>query len=254
MAVNVREADRDQLWLMPPSVADWLPEGHLAWFVLDTVKELDLSGFYASYRADGRGGATYDPEAMVAVLLYAYCTGERSSRRIERHLAEDVAYRALAANQHPDHATLARFRRRHQDAIAELFVQVLSLCAGAGLLDTGIVAIDGTKMKADASYFANRTRAQLLDEILAEAEATDPEADERFGEARGDELRPEWATRSGRRERIRQALRQLEGQAPPDYEAKMAARTAKEAALRRPLWVRLPSPTAHPTHQPPAAA
>src|SRR5260370_6690277 len=243
MAVNVREADRDQLWLMPPSVADWLPEGHLAWFVLDTVKELDLSGFYASYRADGRGGATYDPEAMVAVLLYAYCTGERSSRRIERHLAEDVAYRALAANQHPDHATLARFRRRHQEAIAELFVQVLGLCAGAGLLDTGIVAIDGTKMEADASYFANRTRAQLVDEILAEAEATDACEDERFGEARGDELRPEWATRSGRRERIRQALRQTEGQAPRDYEAKMAAPAAKTAALGRPPGGRMPNPT-----------
>jgi len=254
MAVNVREADRDQLWLMPPSVADWLPEGHLAWFVLDTVKELDLSGFYASYRADGRGGATYDPEAMLAVLIYAYCTGERSSRRIERHLAEDVAYRALAANQHPDHATLARFRRRHEDAIAELFVQVLSLCSAAGLLDTGIVAIDGTKMEADASYFANRTRAQLVAEILRQAEQTDAEEDERFGEARGDELRPEWATRSGRRERIRQALRQLEGQAPRDYEAKMAARAAKEAALGRPLGGRMPSPSAKRSKRRPNAA
>lgn len=96
---------------MPPSVADWLPEGHLAWFVLDVVAELDLSGFTGDYRADGRGGAVYDPSAMLAVLLYAYCTGERSSRRIERRLVEDVAFRVLAANQHPDHATLARFRR-----------------------------------------------------------------------------------------------------------------------------------------------
>src|SRR5260370_8065689 len=107
MAVNVREADRDQLWLMPPSVADWLPEGHLAWFVLDTVKELDLSGFYASYRADGRGGATHDPQAMVAVLIYAYCPGERSSRRLQRHLPEDLPHPALSPHPPPPHPTSA---------------------------------------------------------------------------------------------------------------------------------------------------
>ena len=250
MAVNVREADRDQLLLMPPSVADWLPEGHLAWFVLDTVKELDLSGFYASYRADGRGGATYEPEAMLAVLLYAYCTGERSSRRVEARLTEDVAYRALAANQHPDHATLARFRRRHERAIAELFVQVLHLCSDAGLIDTGIIAVDGTKMEADASYFANRTKAQLVDEILRQAEETDAEEDERFGERRGDELPEQWATRSGRRERIRQALRQIEDQAPRDYETKMAARAAKEAELGRKLGGRKLSPTSQRSKRP----
>ncbi len=235
MAVNVREADRDQLLLMPPSVADWLPEGHLAWFVLDTVKELDLSGFLASYRSDGRGGATYDPEAMLAVLVYAYCCGERSSRRIERRLAEDVAYRVLAANQQPDHATLARFRRRHKGAIARLFVQVLHLCSEAGLIDSGLVAIDGTKMEADASYFANRTKAQIVEEILRQAEETDAEEDERFGERRGDELPDEWASRSGRRERIRKAIRQIEGRAPRDYETKMAARMVKEAELGRKL-------------------
>ena len=97
--VNVRRADRDQVFLLPPSVRDWLPEDHLAWFVIDVVDELDLSAFYGSYRADGRGGAVYDPAVMLAVLLYAYCTGERSSRRIERRLVEDVAYRVLAANQ-----------------------------------------------------------------------------------------------------------------------------------------------------------
>ncbi len=253
MAVNVREADRDQLLLMPPSVADWLPEGHLAWFVLDTVKELDLSGFYASYRADGRGGAIYDPEAMLAVLLCAYCTGERSSRRIERRLVQDVAYRVLAANQQPDHATLARFRRRHEGAIAELFVQVLHLCVESGLVDAGLIAVDGTKMEADASYFANRTKAQLVCEILRQAEETDTEEDERFGERRGDELPDEWASRSGRRERIRKALRQIEGQAPRDYETKMAARTAKEAELGRKLGGRKLSPTSQRSKRPNAA-
>ena len=178
MAVNVRGGDREQLYLMPPSVTDWLPEDHLAWFVLDVVAELDLAAFYAEYRVDGRGGAVYDPAMMLGVLLYAYCTGERSSRRIERRLVEDVAYRVLAANQRPDHATLARFRRRHQDAIAGLFGQVLGLCVKAGLVDAGVVAIDGTKIAANASFFANRTREQLAAEILAEAEATDAAEDE----------------------------------------------------------------------------
>src|SRR3954447_7433750 len=109
MSVNLRARDREQLYLMPPSVRDWLPDGHLAFFVLDVVAELDLSRFYGSYRDDGRGGAVYDPEMMLGVLFYAYATGERSSRCIERRLNDDVAYRVLAANQRPDHATLARF-------------------------------------------------------------------------------------------------------------------------------------------------
>jgi transposase len=117
MAVNVREADREQLFLMPPSVAEWLPEGHLAWFILDVVKELDLSGFYATYRADGKGGAVYDPEAMLAVLLYAYCSGERSSRRVEQRCVEDVAYRVLVANQHPDQRFMGRARRHSMPVV-----------------------------------------------------------------------------------------------------------------------------------------
>ena len=115
--------------LMPPSVADWLPEDYLAWFVLAVVAELDLTGFLAGYRADGRGGAAYDPAMMLAVLIYAYCTGERSSRRFERRLVEDVAFRVVAANQQPDHATIARFPATHESAIASLFGQVLAVCA-----------------------------------------------------------------------------------------------------------------------------
>ena len=178
---------------MPPSVTDWLPEDHLVWFVLDVVVELDLAAFYAEFRVDGRGGAVYDPAMMLGVLVYAYCTGERSSRRIERRLVDDVAYRVLAANQRPDHATLARFRRRHQAAIAGLFGQVLALCVKAGLVDTGLVAIDGTKLGADASFFANRNREQLAEEILAEAEAVDAAEDNLFGDRRGDELPAEWS-------------------------------------------------------------
>ena len=244
MPVNVRDADRDQLYLLPPSVSEWLPEGHLVFFVLDVVAELDLGGFYASYRDDGRGGAVYDPALMLGVLFYAYCTGERSSRRIERRLVEDVAYRVLAANQVPDHATLARFRSRHQDAIAGLFVQVLGLCMEGGLVDAGLVAIDGTKMKADASFFANRTKEQLAVEVLADAERIDAEEDARLGDRRGDELPERWARRGGRRARIREALEQLDRQAARDYETRMAERAAKEAALGHKL--RGPQPTATP--------
>jgi transposase len=145
VAYNFVAADREQLMLMPPSVADWLPDDHVAWFVLDVVAELDLSAFHAGYRLDGRGGAAYDPQMMLAVLIYAYCTGERSSRRIERRLVEDVAFRVVAANLQPDHATIARFRAQHQDAIARLFGQVLAVCARVGVLRPGLVAIDGTK-------------------------------------------------------------------------------------------------------------
>lgn len=245
MAVNVRSADLDQLLLMPPSVRDWLPDGHLAFFVIDVVAELDVAPFLNAYRVDGRGGAVYDPSMMLSVLLYAYCTGERSSRRIERRLIEDVAYRVLAANQRPDHATLARFRRRHQDAIADLFGQVLGLCVKAGLVDAGVVAIDGTKIAANASFFANRNREdleKLAAEVLDEAEQTDAAEDELFGDRRGDELPAEWAGGRDRRERIRAALDELDSQKASDFETRMAERAEKEAASGRPL--RGPKPKA----------
>jgi transposase len=241
MAMNVREVERDQLFLMPPSVADWLPEGHLAWFVLDVVDELDLHGFYASHREDGRGGASYAPALMLAVLVYAYCTGERSSRRIERRLVEDVAYRVLAANQVPDHATVARFRRRHEDAIAELFTQVLGLCVTAGIVDAGLVAIDGTKISANASQGANRSRRQIVEEILADAEQVDAREDQIFGTQRGDELPQQWSDRRDRRSRIAEALRQLNEQ-EGDYEARLAAREKQVLAGGRPLRGRAPEP------------
>lgn len=231
VAVNVRCGDLDQLLLMPPSVRDWLPEDHLAFFVLDVVAELDLAAFLKAHRNDGRGGAAYDPAMMLSVLLYAYCTGQRSSRRIERRLVEDVAYRVLAVNQRPDHATLARFRRRHQDAIAGLFAQVLALCVQAGMVDTGVVAIDGTKITANASFFANRRREdlqKLAAEILGEAEQTDKAEDELLGDRSGGELAPQWAGGRDRRARIRTALAELETQTAHDYDTRMAQRKAKE--------------------------
>lgn len=229
---------------MPPSLADWLPADHLAWFVLDVVAECDLGAFVAAYRADGRGGAAYDPSMMVALLVYAYCVGERSSRVIERRCTEDVAFRVIAANQVPDHATVARFRATHQDALADLFGQVLRLCARAGLIRAGLVAIDGTRMEANASRGANRTAEQLAQEILEDAANVDAQEDERFGEARGDELPPELSG-SGRRARIRALLDELEADAQQrSYEGQMARRAEIEAATERRLRGRRPKPDA----------
>ncbi len=210
MAQNFVVCDREQELLLPPSLREWLPEGHLAWFVIDVVGEMDLAAFYAVYRADGHGRAAHDPAMMVALLLYAYAVGERSSRRIERRCVEDVATRVICANQAPDHTTIARFRQRHEAALAELFGEVLALCAEAGLVSVGLLAIDGTKLHANASQHANRDYEQLAREILEEADAVDAAEDERFGDVRGDELPPELATRQGRRGWLREAKRRLD--------------------------------------------
>src|SRR4051794_11068598 len=151
MAQRFIGCDREQSFLLPPDVRQWLPEGHLAWFVLDAVAAMDLAAFYAAYREDGRGRPAYEPSMMVALLLYAYSRGVRSARAIERACEENVAYRVIAAQTKPDHATIARFVERHEQALADLFGAVLGLCAQAGLAKVGIVAIDGTKVAANAS-------------------------------------------------------------------------------------------------------
>src|SRR3954471_12803068 len=197
MAQNFIACDREQELLLPPSLREWLPEGHLAWFVIDAVAQWDLAGFYGAYRADGHGRAAHDPAMMVALLLYAYAIGERSSRRIERRCVEDVACRVIAANPGPDHPTIARFRQRHEAALAELFGEVLALCAEAGLAQVGVIAIDGTKVHANASQHANRDYERLAREILEEADAVDAAEDEQFGDARGDELPPSWPPARG---------------------------------------------------------
>ena len=212
MAQNFIGCDREQELLLPPSLREWLPEGHLAWFVIDAVAEMDLSAFYAVYRDDGHGRAAHEPAMMVALLLYAYAIGERSSRRIERRCLEDVATRVICANQAPDHCTIARFRQRHELAIGELFGDVLALCAEAGLVRVGVVAIDGTKVHASASQHATRDYEQIAREILEEAGRVDAEEDEQFGERRGDELPPELATAQGRRGWLREAKRRLDAQ------------------------------------------
>src|SRR3954447_26580451 len=148
MAQNFIACDREQELLLPPSLREWLPEDHLAWFLIDAVAEMDLAAFFAAYRVDGWGRAAHDPAMMVALLLYAYAIGERSSRRIERRCVEDVATRVICANLAPDHTTIARFRQRHETALAGVFGAVLGLCAEAGLVGVGGVAIDGTKVHA----------------------------------------------------------------------------------------------------------
>ena len=241
MSYNFLAVDRDQLMLMPPSVGDWLPEDHLAWFVLDVIDELDLSGFMTGYRADGRGGAAYHPAVMVALLVYAYSVGERSSRRIERRCVEDVAFRVVAANQAPDHATIARFRATHCEALAGLFGQILALCARAGVLRPALVAVDGTKLAANASADANRTAEQLAALILAEADAADAADDD----AEVDIEMPEPMRGRGakRTARLRELLDELEAEAAErSYEAHVARRAEIEARTGRPVRGRPPSP------------
>jgi transposase len=167
MGQNFLSCDRGQAMLLPASVADWLPEGHLARFVVEVVERLDLAAFYAAYRADGSGRPAHDPAMMVALVLYNYAVGVRSSRAVERRCVEDVACRFVAANRAPDHVTINRFRARHQDALSGLFAEVLALCARAGMVRVGTVAVDASKMAADASLGANRTYAGL------QAEAAD---------------------------------------------------------------------------------
>jgi transposase len=196
--------------MLPPSLREWLPDDHLAWFVLAAVEEMDLIGFYAAYRRDGHGRAAHDPAMMVALVLYAYATGRRSSRAIERACVDDLAVRVVAANQRPDHCTIARFRQRHEAALAGLFGDVLALCADAGLVGVAVLAVDGTKVHANASQHQNLDYDRIAREILAEADAVDRAEDERFGDRRGDELPPELSTAQGRRGWLREAKRRLD--------------------------------------------
>ena len=197
--MNFLACDREQAFLMPPDPRDWLPEGHLAWFLLASVEQMDLAAFYGSYRADGWGRAAFEPSMMVSLLLYSYARGERSSRGIERKCVEDVAYRVIAAQQKPDHATIARFRARHEDALGKLFSSVLGLCREAGLVKVGVIAIDGTKVHANASHHSNLDYEQLAREIIKEASESDAAEDELYGDARGDELPEHLQTAEGRR-------------------------------------------------------
>lgn len=234
MAKGYLPYDVDQRLLLPPDMRAWLPEGHLALFVLDVVAELDLSAIMKEHDAkDTRGRAGYHPVMMVALLVYAYCVGKPSSRRIERATYEDVAFRVLAGDQHPDHDCIADFRKRHLEALAGLFLQVLRLCQKAGLVKLGHVAIDGTKVKANASKhkamsYDRMTEAESkleeqIRKLLAEAERVDGEEDALHGKSkRGDELPAELKRREDRLRKIRAAKAELEAEAKEKAEAKAA--------------------------------
>ena len=225
MAKRFRACNLDQAYLLPPSLHDWLPERHLARFLAELTSELDLGKFYSKYEeGDGRGLAAYDPEMMVRLLLYAYCVGKRSSRQIEKATYEDLAFRYLSADQHPDHDTIANFRKSHLESLAELFGQVLRLCRNAGMVKLGPVAIDGTKVQANASPSHTVKYKQLeetereierrVKQILDEAAAADDKDDERYGRGRSDEDLPdELATSQARLKKIREAKEKLEQEA-----------------------------------------
>jgi len=235
MAYNFLACDRDQAFLLPPDLRDWLPVDHLAWFILDVVDQLDLGPFLKAYRADGHGRAAYAPRMLLAVLLYAYSTGIRSSRQIERRCTEDIAFRVLAGNRTPDHVTIARFRVRHEHALAGLLVQSLQLCAAAGMVRLGLVALDGTKIEANAAAAANRTHAHLqaqVAELLQQAAAADRADDQQHGAGRGDELPRALAGRAERLARLQQAKALLEAEAAARQQ-RYQQRVAELAAAAR---------------------
>jgi transposase len=251
-AKRLRAYDQGQVLLMAPSIQDWVPDGHLARFVSDLVDEaLDLSAIYGAYEEE-RGFAPYDPRLMVKLLIYGYATGTPSSRKLEERTFSDVAVRFLCADQHPDFRPIARFRKRHVEALSGLFVQALRLCRQAGLVGLGTLALDGTKLRANASRHKAMSyermvskEAQLEAEIaviganaralLDDAERVDAAEDERLGaDRRGDELPEDLRRREDRLARIREAKRALEDQARAAETARRAEMTAQAKTPRKP--------------------
>src|ERR1700733_3189823 len=222
MPQNFIACDRGQTMLMPPDLTDWVPDDHVVWSILGAVEQMDLSGFYGAYRENGQGRAAYEPSMMVALLLYAYARGNRSSRGIERACREDVTYKLITAMRVPDHSTIAEFRRRHETALGELFTEVLALCGEAGLVEVGGISIDGTKIRANASRGANRTYEKLVADILKEAEETDRWEDGLFGADRGDELPEHLRTEEGRRAAFKAAKERLAEKAGRGEEPEVA--------------------------------
>ena len=245
--------DPDQQLLLPQALQEWLPDDHLAYFISDIVDQLDLSEITARYEQERRGGPPYHPRMMVKVLLYGYCIGVSSSRRIAQRLHEDIAFGVLAANNTPDFRTISDFRKDHLEALSGLFLQVLMLCCQAGLVKLGHVALDGTKVRANASKHQAMSYQRMkekegqlrgeVDELLGQAQEVDEEEDRRYGrDQRGDELPEELAFREGRLEKIREAMAALEAEAQAAAEqaetggqgASWSARGQGPAQLHRP--------------------
>lgn len=225
MGKRFKECTLDQPLLLPPSLQEWIPEDHLARFIAEVADELDLSGIYAEYeRRDGRGLAAYHPLLVTRLLLYGYCIGEVSSRRIEQATYDQLAFRYLAADQHPDHDTIASFRKQHLESLGKRFLQALRLCQKAGLVRLGHVAIDGTKIRAAASSARSLKHAQLsereeywkstIQSLLEQAAATDEAEDRRWGRGQSERSLPaELAHAEARLQRLQQAKRELEEEA-----------------------------------------
>lgn len=243
MARSYRPVIRDQEFLLPPNMADWLPEDHLVWFVLDVVDQLDTGRFHGRRRTGGVGRQGYDPDVLLALLIYAYAVGERSSRRIERLCVDHVAFRVLCGQDGPDHTTIARFRAEHEAGFKDLFAQVLRLCADAGMVKVGVVSLDGTKIAANASRSANRSpqwvREQahkLAGDIVNDAGVVDAVEDEAAAAGGGgsdDDLPPGFARRKGRSANIAKALAELDRQDAEHAEADAADRARGEELLQR---------------------
>jgi transposase len=229
MPQNFLSPQRDQPLLLPVDMREWLPEDDLVFVVLDAVAALDLGGFRRRYRAGGHGRAAFDPEMMVALLLYGYCQGERSSRVIEKRCVRDVGYRVIAGGLCPDHATIARFRVRHEHALGGLFSQVLRLLAAEGMVSLGLLSLDGTKLAGNAAQRANRTLPQI-EKVLAEAAAADAAEDARYGDAAGVPAPRVLARRAERRERLARARDRLAAEDQARRDAQRAKQEAWDAA------------------------
>jgi transposase len=228
--------DRDQQFLLAADMREWLPDDDLVWLVLDAIEQSDLTAFRSAYRADGQGRAAFDPALMAALLLYGYCQGVRSSRELERRCIRDVAFRVITGGHRPDHATIARFRARHETALETLFTEVLRLCAQVGMVNLALLSVDGTKVGADASWSANRTREQLDTEIAGMVKAmldgaarVDAGEDALFGDSRGDELPAELGERNGRLARLREARDRLVAEDAARHAAQQAKIEAWQA-------------------------
>jgi transposase len=234
MAGEFKAVDRDQGMLLPPDLRDWLPADHLAWLVLEVVGQCDLSAISQTYRRGGVGREAFDPALLTGLLIYGYCQGVRSSRQIERACLSDVAFRVVAAQQRPDHTTIARFRAAHAAALADLFGQVLGICHDAGLGRVGVVAIDGTKIAGQASprkNYPGTTLRKIAADIVADAAAVDAAEDAEYGPDRGgDELPETLAPGADRAARIRAALTKVQTAEQAAVEADVAA---AEQALQR---------------------
>ena len=242
MSKGYRPYIPEQDFLMPPSLREWLPEGHLAYFVSDIVDQLDLSAIHAVYEKESRGQPPYDPRMMTKLLIYGYCTGVYSSRRIQKRVQEDIAFKVLAAGNEPDFRTISDFRKIHLEALQGLFERVLAMALETGAVKLGRVSLDGTKVKANASkhkamsYGRMKEKEQQLEEevkeLLAKAGVADEEEDQRHGGRRGDELPAELQRRQTRLAKIKQAKKAVEQRARE--KAAAAGKNAAEARQAEP--------------------